>query len=395
MALPHTFANETSPGMKELDDNFAVLSIMGTTFCTTTGTNTITITPQANQPTVSAYVNQQLFGFTAANSSNGSVSLQVGSLSSLPLYLIGGAQAGSGDITSGTPYIIEYLAALNSGGGGFQIVSAVPSSAAVAQSNGLLHGLLLFNNSGTPSTKIDITAGYSTLTTTGGTPKFLSSASVTIDLTTTGANGMDTGARPTSGWVYCYVINNGSVTAGLATATSPTAGLPTFPGGYSNFVYVGAMYCDASQNLLRTRQSGRRAQFTLVASTNTAVVPIIANGTAGTYSGATPTLSAVTVTGNTAGLAPLTAGSVEVIATNTWKNGSTASVIVAPSTAYGGTNNGPTGSTGNFFPIVVTSAAANGVVAEMVLEAATIAWASSAAGGAIGMLAWTDYYSAG
>ncbi len=395
MALPHTFANETSPGMKELDDNFAVLAIMGTTFCTTTGTNTITIAPVANQPTVAAYVNQQLFGFTAAATSNGSVSLQVGSLASLPLYLIGGAQAGSGDVTNGTPYIIEYLTALNSGGGGFQIISAVPSSAAVAQSNGMLHGLLMFNNSGTPSTKIDITAGYSVLTTTGGTPKFLSSVSITIDLTTTGANGMDIGSRPTSGWVYIYVINNGSVTAGLATATSPTAGLPSpFPGGYTNFAYVGSMYCDGSQNLLRSRQSARRTQYTLVASTNTAVVPNIASGTAGTYSGVTPTLSAVTVTGNS-GKVPLTAGSVEVIATNTWQNGTTSNVIVAPSTAYGGTNNGPTGSAGNFFPIVLIAATANGVVAELVLEAATIAWASSAAGGAIGMLAWTDYYSAG
>ncbi len=105
------------------------------------------------------------------------------------------------------------------------------------------------NNSGTPNTKIDITAGTSVLVTTAGLPKFLSSVAVTIDLTTTGANGMDTGSRPTSGWVYTYVISNGSVTAGLATATSPTAGSPSYPSGYIYAAYAGAMYCDGSQNL--------------------------------------------------------------------------------------------------------------------------------------------------
>ncbi len=395
MSLPASFSNNTSPTGVQLDQNFAALGAMAVTHCTATGTNTITLSPLSSQPAVAAYTNQQLFDFQAAASSNGAVTLQVGSLSALPLYLIGGAQADSGDITISTPYLIQYLSTLNSGNGGFQLLSNVPSSAAVAQSNGLVHGLLMFNNSGTPNTKIDITAGYSLLTTTGGTPKFLASVSVTIDLTTTGANGMDTGARPTSGWVYCYIINNGSVTAGLATATSPTAGLPSpFPGGYSNFAYVGAMYCDASQNLLRTKQIGKDAEFQITASTNTATTPVISHGTTGTYSGTSPSLAVVTVAGNTAGIVPLTAGAIDILAYAFWKNGATGSVLVAPSSSWGGTNNGPVGSAGQIWPI-----STNGVDGtfgtRMVLEAASIGVAITGAGGAVGCYGWSDYYSAG
>lgn len=394
-SLPASFSNNTSPTGVQLDNNFAAVANMAIWNCTATGTNAIALTVTANQPNVSAYTDRQRFQFVAAATSNGSVTAAVNSLSALPLYLISGTQAASGDVTNGTPYEVIYLSALNSGGGGFQIYSAAPSSAATAQANGLVHGLQMFNNLSTPNTKIDINAGYTVLTTTGGTPKFLASVAVTIDLTTTGANGMDTGARPTSGWVYCYIINNGSTTAGLATATSPTVGLPSpFPGGYSNFAFVGAMYCDSAQNLLRSRQIGRKADYVLVAATNTAVAPNIANGSAGTASVTSPILSAVTVAGNT-GVVPLTAGSIVINATNQYKGNTATTVNVAPNTAWGGTNNGPNGSAGNVWSYYSTTGSGFGGQMEFVLEAATIAWASNGVGGAISCPSWTDYYSAG
>lgn len=385
MALPFSFSNNTSPTGVQLDADLAALGAMGTTFCVATGTNTITLTPNANQPTVAAYVNQQIFSFAAAASSNSTVTLGVNALSALPLFLIGGSQAASGDITIGTPYLIQYLSALNTGAGGFQIISAVPSSAAVAQAPGRVQGLTINNNSSTPNTKIDIGGAYTVLSTTGGTPKFLSSVAVTIDLTTTGANGMDTGARPTSGWVYCYIINNGSATAGLATATSPTAGLPSpFPGGYSNFTYVGAMFCDGSQNLLRSKQKGGAASYTVVAATNTAAMPIMSTGGAGNPTSG-PTFIPITITS----FVPLTAGKIRVVL---MESGSSATVIVAPNTSYGISVANPP------FLALSTSAAVNGVSAvagEMVLEAATIQWAASSSGASIAASGWEDYYSAG
>lgn len=273
MTLPNTFANETSPGMIELDQNFAAVANMAIWNTSATGTNTIALTTTSNQPAVSAYTDRQRFQFIGPNNSTNSVAVAVNSLSALPLYLITGVQAGSGDVASGTPYLVIYLSALNSGNGGFQILSAVPSSAIVAATVGRATGMLMFNNSSTPSTKIDITAGQTVMVTTGGSPKFVSSVSVTIDLTTTGANGMDTGARPTSGFVYNYIISNGSVTAGLSSAVSPTAAGPTMPGGYTYAVYVGAMWCDASQNLFRMRQQKDWMQFVVTSATNTAAFP--------------------------------------------------------------------------------------------------------------------------
>lgn len=391
MALPNTFANETSPNMQELDQNFAAVAAMGKWATTATGTNSVTLTPTADQPAVAAYTNGQKFSFAAANNSTGSVTLQVNSIGLLPLYTPSGVQAGSGTLASGSYYEIVYLSALNTGAGGFQIVSALPSSVVAPLALAMFRGLVVANNGAVPSTKIDVTANQALMATTGGTPIRDTSVSVTIDLTTTGANGMDTGARPTSGWVYVYLISTGSVTAGLASITSPTAGGPTMPGGYSYAGYVGAMYCDGSQNLLRSVQNGRFAQYKVVASTNTAVLPNIANGSAGSYSATSPTLAAVTVRGNGA-FVPLTAGGISLNVYNVWKNGTPSNVLVAPSTAYGGTNNGPIGSAGQVFPAFISaSSSIVGFAFSMVLEGTDIAWCSSASA-AMMCSGWTDTY---
>lgn len=386
MALPFSFSNNTSPTGVQLDADLAALGAMGTQLCVATGTNTITLAPGANQPTVAAYVNQQLFVFTAANTSNGAVTARVNALAFLPLYVPGGAQANTGDIVNGSPYLVQYLAALNSGSGGFIILSAVPSASAAATVVSSAKGLTVNNNSGVPSTKVDITAGYTVLATTGGTPKFLASVSVTIDLTTTGANGMDTGARPTSNWVYLYIINNGSATAGLATATSPSSGLPSpFPGGYANYMYVGAMFCDGSQNLLRSKQKGRISQYTVVAASNTAAMPLLGNGVVGTYSLTAPTYTTASV----ATAVPPTAGKINVVVSNKYNNLTQSSVIAAPNTSYSGigsTNPPPLGID------ISVAAAFVSQVGWLTLEATTIAWASSANGAAIYCSGWDDYW---
>lgn len=394
MALPASFSNNTSPTGVQLDADLAALAAMGIWNTTATGTNVVALTTTANQPAVSAYVDRQRFQFIWPNNTTAAVTVAINSLSALPLYLIGGTQAASGDGASGTPCEIIYLAALNSGGGGFQIYSASPSSAVAPSQLAQCRGLTITNNSSTPSTKIDITALAAVMVTTGGSPKLATTVSVTIDLTTVGANGMDIGSRPTSGWVYNYLISNGSGTAGLASTSSPSAAAPTMPSGYTYAAYVGAMYCDASQNLTRAKQVGKIANYQPTAATNTLIMPTIASGSAGSYSVTSPTLSAITVAGNTAGFVPLTAGSIFVTAANRWKGGAVSSVLVAPSTAWGGSNNGPQGSGGQTYPIYLPATELQ-QTAELVLAAATIAWAANAAGAAISCGGWSDYYSCG
>lgn len=92
------------------------------------GTNSIALVPVAGVPTVKAYANYQLFGFTAAGTSTGSVVAQYQSLAQLPVYGPNGIQLGLGGITAGTFYIIAYVSSYNSNAGGFVVVSAIPVS---------------------------------------------------------------------------------------------------------------------------------------------------------------------------------------------------------------------------------------------------------------------------
>lgn len=395
MSLPFSFSNNTSPTGGQLDSDLAAIAAMGIISCTATGTNAIVLTPAANQPTVAVYTDFMQFSFAAPAASTGNVTIQVGSLSPLPAFKGNGSQAGSGDVGSGLPYIIVYLGSLNAGAGGFMIINSLPSSAPVPFSLPTASGLLVKNDGSTPDTKIDITAHDAILTNSSGSPILVSSPNVVIDLTTVGANGMDAGSRPTSGWVYCYLISTGSAVAGLATVTSPTTGVPTMPGGYSYLMYVGAMNCDSSQNLRRTRQLGREIQYVVTASTNTAVLPEIANssgGAVGTFNATTPiVLVAVTVVGN-GFFVPLTAGGIKVVGYNRRSGSGPGDMIVAPSTSYGGTNQGPNGSTHNMFPLYDASNASPMITVALVLENTQIAWCTSGVSSTISCLGWTDYY---
>jgi hypothetical protein len=122
--------------------------------------------------------------------------------------------------------------------------------------------------------------------------------------------------------------------------------------------------------------------FTLVASTNTAQTINLDNGTQGTYSTTAPTLKSVSL----ANIVPTTAVEVQIFANSQYKGGSTASVLVAPTTAWGGANNGPQGSNGQTYPIYINTTM--GAFASISLEANSIAWASSASGGAINLGGW-------
>lgn len=107
-----------------LDQMFNDAGALSTTQCAASGTNTITLTPNSFTPPIGAYANLQAFGFTAQNSSSGAVTLQIAALGFLPVYIPGAIrQAASGDINAGTFYQIVFLQALNSGGGGFIVVS--------------------------------------------------------------------------------------------------------------------------------------------------------------------------------------------------------------------------------------------------------------------------------
>jgi hypothetical protein len=111
-----------------IDNQFGYVAAMGQEQCSASGSNTIVLTPMADQPTISAYNNYQLFGFVASATSTAAVTINVNGVGALPAYLSDGAtQIGSGGIVGGVYYIFVYNSALNSGGGGFQVVGESPN----------------------------------------------------------------------------------------------------------------------------------------------------------------------------------------------------------------------------------------------------------------------------
>jgi hypothetical protein len=253
-------------------------------------------------------------------------------------------------------------------------------------------GLVIANNASTPNSKIDIAADQAIML-ASGIASYAASIAVTVDTSTTGANGLDTGARTSSTWYNLFLISNGTTTAGLA---SISATAPTLPSGYACFVRVGAMLTDGSGNFMRTKQIGREVQYTLVASSNTVVPPVISSGTAGSAGTGSPTLVAASV----GGVVPPTATKINVLAGGFWKSLGTspgATVLVAPNAAYSGTQNGPIGSNGVNYPIAfqnTTNLTVINQTAWMVLESTSLYWASSTIGGVIACLGWTDKVNA-
>ena len=128
MALPVTFA--TLPAGNQplslFDTQFAAVGAIGVIPCAAAGQNSIALTPNANTPTISGYTDlAPSFSYVAAQTSNGSVTINVAGVGARTAYKWNGQQVmGSGDSVVGSVYKATFLTALNSGAGGFVVDSA-------------------------------------------------------------------------------------------------------------------------------------------------------------------------------------------------------------------------------------------------------------------------------
>ena len=93
----------------------------------------------------------------------------------------------------------------------------------------------------------------------------LSSVNKTINLTTTGAGGMDTGAAPASGWVAIYLIYNPTTDTSALLAQDVTSiiaptvyGGANMPAGYTASALVSVWRTTNSSLLLNGYQRGRK-----------------------------------------------------------------------------------------------------------------------------------------
>ena len=81
------------------------------------------------------------------------------------------------------------------------------------------------------------------------------SGAITVDITASGANGLDTGSEASNTWYYVWFIEKSSDgTQGGLLSTSATA--PTMPSGYDIKRLVGAVRNNASSNFLKFKGLG-------------------------------------------------------------------------------------------------------------------------------------------
>lgn len=371
-----------------------------------------------------------IIAFTAAVSNTGAVTLKVDATAALPLRAASGVDLSAGDIIAGRRYFATLSADktewLVVGGGALKSyvdaadaanaasASAASSAAASAQATatnavpmagGTMTGALVL--SGDPTLALhaatkqyaDGVAGLVTpiapygnlaITVTSNTAATVTadtcvcetaahvaynfrSVNVTINATTTGAAGMDTGSIGTSRWLAVWVIGKSDGTSSAVLSASFTA--PTLPSGYAYYSRRGAVYVDASGYLMRTVQRGPDAQYVVTAATNTAALPTIASG-----------VQAGWRTVAISGFAPQTSVSI---------NASVVSIgaydtLLAPNSAYSSAPAAP-------YPPLLTRAGVVGNTlglmsnsGQMMLESSNVYYAAGGASCAAYCIGWRD-----
>lgn len=223
----------------------------------------------------------------------------------------------------------------------------------------------------TSNTAATITADTIALLNAANQTKVLSNINLTLATGTVGANGLDTGALAASSWYYLYAIHN-PTTNTTACLMSLSATTPTLPSGYTYFARIGAIRCDASKYLMRTLQYGRKVQYVVTPSTNTANFPLMASGTSSSY-------SAISVSN----FVPPTASEIKLI-TLAPTAGNQISLAANTNSAAGS-------STANPAPIWVANGNGNFIYpVSLLLESSNLYWWTYGAGGYVYCVGWED-----
>lgn len=107
---------------------------------------------------------------------------------------------------------------------------------------------------------MDASAGNKTASITALNNPFTGSGSIslTLDVSTSGANGLDTGSLTASTWYYIFLCYG---TSGLCCLASTSSTAPTLPSGYAQFVRVGALRYGSSNAFLASIQHGKYTKY--------------------------------------------------------------------------------------------------------------------------------------
>lgn len=120
-------------------------------------------------------------------------------------------------------------------------------------------GFTAKNNVTFPNTSIDIAYLQALVTSSTNAVQFGVNGTVTLNFSTVGVNGLDTGVQAASTMYFIYLIGNGTVVNSLASLSSTA---PTLPGGYSYKCRVGSLRTNAATQLYSFFQAGRTISIT-------------------------------------------------------------------------------------------------------------------------------------
>lgn len=172
----------------------------------------------------------------------------------------------------------------------------VPLSLLAGALRGHLAGYNTSNNAVTPNTQIDITAGSAVDSTASA---FLIGSGATIDCTTVGVLGLDTGTLTNNTWYHIFVIGK---TTGVTSFIASASTTPSFANttGYSLFRRIGSVKTNGSAQIIAFTQIGDKfswaasvtdvstasmgvsnALYTLTVPTGVKVCPLADVGTTG------------------------------------------------------------------------------------------------------------------
>jgi len=105
------------------------------------------------------------------------------------------------------------------------------------------------------TTTADIDADGILLRTTIRGEYFAESVNLTVDITASGVNGLDTGSEASSTWYNLWVIYDGETVAGLLS-TASTVETITFPSDYIYAGLVGSIFNNSSSDFIDYNQLG-------------------------------------------------------------------------------------------------------------------------------------------
>lgn len=120
------FANNTSPTGPQLDNNFLAYAVFCNIPCTVSGTNALTLTQNANTPTLTQLTNYIQFTGVFTSTNTGAVTITAGAFSVLNAYKdspAGPIPFSGGECVIGCAFSARYDSALNSGNGGYHLTT--------------------------------------------------------------------------------------------------------------------------------------------------------------------------------------------------------------------------------------------------------------------------------